>query len=253
MTSESFNVDLHVKILDEQVIRQAKSRGLDALVYAPHFERLPDIRDRARQFSDDDLRVFPGRELFTGAWQHRRHILAVGLEERVPDFLTLEGTMAELRRQDAAVLVPHPGFLNVSLGLDAIQRYRDTIDAVEVYNPKHLSYHNSRAERFAREADLPGFTSSYAHLRGTVGEVWTAFESAVSGEAEFVDALKSGIARTIHHRDGPTHVLRRGLEFAHLGYENSWEKFDRVMLQGTAPTHPDHVAYDDRFDDVKVY
>jgi hypothetical protein len=47
--------------------------------------------------------------------------------------------------------------------------------------------------------------------------------------------------------------VRCALEFAHLGYENTWEKFDRVMLQGTEPTHPDHVAYGGAFDDVKVY
>src|SRR6056297_2144201 len=102
VTSEGFTVDLHVKILDEQVVERAKARGLDALVYAPHFTRLPDIRERAERFSDDELTVFPGRELFTGTWQRRRHVLAVGLDEMVPDFLTLDGTMAELGEQSAA-------------------------------------------------------------------------------------------------------------------------------------------------------
>jgi len=253
VTSQGFDVDLHVKVLDEQVVQQAKRRGLDAIVYAPHFTRLPDIRERASQFSDEELTVYPGRELFTGTWQQRRHVLAVGLDEQVPDFLTLAGTMAELRRQDAAVLVPHPGFLSVSLGREELGRYRETIDAVEVYNPKHLPYHNRRAERFASETELPAFTSSYAHLHRTVGEAWTRFDRTFDGAADFADALKTGVPRRIHRREGVGHALRRGLEFAHLGYENSWEKFDRVMLQGTAPTHPDHVAYRGAFDDVKVY
>jgi predicted metal-dependent phosphoesterase TrpH len=253
VTSEAFNVDPHVKVLDEAVVERAKARGLDALVYAPHFTRLPDIRARAERFADDDLAIYPGRELFTGTWQRRRHVLAVGLEEPVPDFLTLDGAMAELRRQGAGVLVPHPGFLSVSLGLEAIRTYRETIDAIEGYNPKYLPHHTRRAHRFARETGLPTFTSSYAHLQGTVGEAWTAFEAPLPDESAFVEALASGAPRSLAHRDGPGHLLRRGLEFAHLGYENSWEKFDRVMLQGTAATHPDHVAYDGEFDDVKVY
>jgi len=253
VTSEGFTVDLHVKILDEQVVERAKARGLDALVYAPHFTRLPDIRERAERFSDDELTVFPGRELFTGTWQRRRHVLAVGLDEMVPDFLTLDGTMAELGEQSAAVLVPHPGFLSVSLGLEELRTYRDTIDAVEVYNPKFLPHHTRRARRFVRETGLPTFASSYAHLTGSIGEAWVTFESALDGEAAFADALRAGVGRRISHRDGLAHTLRRGIEFAHLGYENSWEKFDRVMLQGTAPTHPDHVAYEGQFDDVKVY
>ncbi|QIO22416.1 PHP domain-containing protein [Haloarcula sp. JP-L23] len=253
VTSEGFHVDLHVKIMDERVVQRAKARGLDALVYAPHFTRLPDIRAKAERFSDEELTVIPGRELFTGTWQRRRHVLAVGLDEQVPDFLTLDGTMAELERQDAAVLVPHPGFLSVSLGIEELRTYASVIDAVEVYNPKHLPHHNRRARRFARETDLPTFASSYAHLHGSIGEAWTAFDEALQTADELARALRDEVPRRIVHRDGLRHTLRRGLEFAHLGYENSWEKFDRVMLQGTAPTHPDHVAYDGKFDDIKVY
>ena len=253
MTSEGFTVDLHVKVLDEQVVQRAKARGLDALVYAPHFIRLPDIRTRARRFSDEELTVYPGRELFTGTWQRRRHVLAVGLDEQIPDFLTLDGTMAELRRQDAAVLVPHPGFLSVSLGLEELRTYRETVDAIEVYNPKFLPHHSRRARRFAGTTGLTRFASSYAHLPGTIGEAWVRFDEPLADEAALTRALREGTPRQVCHRDGPLHTLRRGVEFAHLGYENSWEKFDRVMLQGTAPTHPDHVAYGGAFDDVKVY
>ncbi|MFB6309309.1 MAG: PHP-associated domain-containing protein [Haloarculaceae archaeon] len=253
MSDEGFRVDGHVKILDETVVQRAKARGLDAIVYAPHFERLPTIRERAERFSDDDLRVFPARELFTGNWQRRRHVLAVGLDEPVPDFLTLDGTLAELRRQDAAVMVPHPGFLTVSLTAEEVAEYSDTIDAVETYNPKYLPHHSRRARRIADDTGLPAFATSYAHLRGTVGEVWTEFERAFETVEEYADAIKAGTAGEIRSRRGPVHALRRGLEFAHLGYENSWKKFDRIMLQGTEPTHPDHVAYEGKFDDVKVY
>ncbi|MBV0923432.1 PHP domain-containing protein [Halomicroarcula limicola] len=253
MTSEGFNVDPHVKVLDESVVQRARERGLDALVYAPHFTRLSEIRARAERFSDDDLRVYPARELFTGTWQRRRHVLAVGLEEQVPDFLTLDGTMAELRRQEAAVLVPHPGFLSVSLGISELETYRNTIDAIETYNTKFLPHHTRRAERFARETDLPTFASSYAHRTGSIGEVHVSFDRSFDDAEAFAAALRDGEPRRIVHRDGVSHTGRRMLEFAHLGYENSWEKFDRVMLQGTAPTHPDHVAYDGQFDDVKVY
>ena len=253
MTDDGFRVDLHVKVLDEAVVRRAKDRGLDALVYAPHFTRLADVRERASQFSDDELTVVPARELFTGPWRDRRHVLAVGLTDPVPDFLTLEGTMAELARQDAAVLVPHPEFLTVSLDEARIRTYRDQIDAVEVYNPKHLPRHNRRAREIAKTLDLPAFASSYAHLRGTVGAAWVTFDRRPDDEAALVDALKNREPRRVFHRDGPGHGLRCAAEFCHLGYENTWSKFDRVMLRGTEPTHPDHVAYEGRFDDVKVY
>ena len=46
-SGEGTRVDLHVKILDETVVDRAKARDLDVLVYAPHFEHIEAIRERA--------------------------------------------------------------------------------------------------------------------------------------------------------------------------------------------------------------
>ena len=250
---DEFRVDAHVKVLDERVVERAKARDLDALVYAPHFTRLPDIEARAERFSDEELLVVPAREVFTGDWRNRKHVLAIGLSEPVPDFISLEAAMAEFDRQGAAVLAPHPAFATVSLEAHDFKAHGDRIHAVEVYNPKHWSNHNERARELAREFEFPAFGSSYAHLRGTVGEVWTAFEERLETADELVAALRDGAPRRVYHRGGADHRLRCAAEFGHLFYENSWQKLDRVFLSGTEPTHPDHIAYDGRFDDVSVY
>ena len=244
---------MHVKILDERVVSRAKARGLDVLVYAPHFVRLPDIRARAERFSDDELLVVPAREVFTGAWNDRKHLLAVGLSEPVPDFVTLDGALAEFARQDAATLVPHPELLMVSLTAADVAEHREALHAVETYNAKAFSRHNRRGREIARETGLPGFGSSYAHLRGTIGEAWTEFDRDIDSEADLVAALRDGADRRVKRRSGLSHTLRGAVEFAHLGYENSWGKIDRLLLSGMEPTHPNHIAYDGRFDDVSVY
>lgn len=253
MTEAPTRVDPHVKVLTEGVVARAKARGLDALVYAPHFRRLPEIRARAERASDEELTVIPGREVFTGSWRTRKHVLAVGLTDPVPDFITLEGAMAAFARQDAAVLVPHPAFLTVSLTPADLRTYRDRIHAVETYNPKHWPHHNRRARGLQADLGVPAFGSSYAHLGGTVGEVWTAFPGIDPAEAAIVDALRTGRPRSIERRRGTGHEARCTLEFAHLFAENTWKKFDRVVLSGMEATHPDHPAYDGRFDDVRAY
>jgi predicted metal-dependent phosphoesterase TrpH len=48
----ALRIDPHVKVLDDRVVRRAKARGIDAVVYAPHFTRLPEIRDRAARVPD---------------------------------------------------------------------------------------------------------------------------------------------------------------------------------------------------------
>jgi predicted metal-dependent phosphoesterase TrpH len=251
--ADATRVDMHVKTLDERVVRRAKARGLDVLVYAPHFVRLPEIRATATRFSDDDLLVVPAREVFTGSWRNRRHLLAVGLTDPVPDFITLDGALREFDRQDAAVVVPHPELMNVSMSHEDIATYREAIDAVETYNAKCQPCQNRRGQRIAAALDVPKFGSSYAHLRSTIGEAWTQFETVVDDESDLVDALKSGVSRRVLHRPGLAHRVRSLVEFTHLGFENSWGKFDRLLLSGMEPTHPRQVAYDGRFDDVSVY
>jgi predicted metal-dependent phosphoesterase TrpH len=246
-------VDLHAKVLDDEAVRRAKAAGIQVLVYAPHFTRLDDARERAAAFSDDELLVVPAREVFTGSFRDRKHVLAIGLDDPVPDFITLDRALDECERQGAAVLAPHPNFLNVSLTTADIDRLRDTVDAVETYNPKHLTWQNRRASELAETYDLPPFASSYAHQPATVGEVWTEFEADIDSEADLVDALQRGVPRTVGHRNGLQHRKRCLAEQLHLVYENSWEKIDRLLLSGTEPTHPRHIAYAGEFDDAAVY
>ncbi|GAB3029483.1 PHP-associated domain-containing protein [Natronobiforma cellulositropha] len=255
MTDREFRADLHVKVLSERVVERAIAAGLDAIVYAPHFTRLPEIRRRAQAYSSEELLVVPAREVFTGSWRDRKHVLALGLTDPVPDFISLEAAMAAFERQGAAVLAPHPEFLNVSLTQTDIATYRDVIDAVEVYNPKHLRSHNRRARELADSLSLPPFSSSYAHLPETVGVTHTAFDAdlGLETEADLVAALRGGVARRVVYENGHARWLTSARELAHLCYENTWQKVDRLFLQGTEPTHPEHIAYRGAFDDVSVY
>jgi predicted metal-dependent phosphoesterase TrpH len=253
MAGDGVAVDLHVKVLDEGVVRRAKAAGLDVLVYAPHFTHLSTIRRRAERFSDEDLLVVPGREYFTGKWSDRKHVLAVDPDYPVPDFLTLEDTMAELAEQETAVIAPHPEFLTLSVTREDIAEYADRIDAVEVYNPKHWPWDNERAREIARDAELPTYVSSYAHLAPTIGEAWIELDAEIEDATDLVAALRNGATRRMFHRDGLAHVLKCRAEFAHLGWENSWEKFDRVVLTDVEPTNPRAEGYDDRFAAMNVY
>ena len=246
-------VDPHVKVLDESVVRLAKQRDLDTIVYAPHFVRLPDIEARAAAHSDAELTVLPGREIFTGDWRNRRHLLAIGLDHPVPDFISLEGALQACERQGASVLVPHPTFMTVSLTASEVQEHVQRIDAIERYNPKFLPTHTRAVGRLVRTLDVPTFGSSYAHLAGTVGEVWTE----VRGRIDSVDALQVAIAENgflrVRRREGMGHFGRRAIECGHLVWENSWKKFDRVVLHDREATHPQHPTYEGRFDAVAVY
>lgn len=252
MPEPTIAVDLHIKVLDEAVVSRAKARGLDAVVYAPHFVRLPEIRERAAAFSDDELAVLPGREVFTGTWRNRKHVLGIGLESPVPDYIDLEAAIGALEAQSAAVLVPHPEFLTVSLDRIDVETHRDAIHAGEVYNAKGIGPFNRQARRVVEAAGLPPFGSSYAHLRGSVGTVWTAFPDVEPTESAVVEALRGGAPRTVHHGRGLAHQIQQAAEFAHLLYENTVTKAS-TFAAGPKATSPQHPAYGGAFDDVAVY
>ncbi|WP_248518138.1 PHP domain-containing protein [Salinarchaeum laminariae] len=260
-------IDPHVKVLDESIVERAADRGIDAVVYAPHFTRLPEIERRARALSTEDVLVAPAREVFTGTYQNRKHVLALGLDEPVPDFISLEAAMAEFERQDATVLAPHPEYLTVGLSEADLWKYADRIDAIEVYNPKYLPGHGPRSRSIATELDLPAFGSSYAHLGWTVGDVWTETAQPVAADRRPEDDQDpdcSEHATTIAHaltdagnrvsrRSGVGQRLRSASEIGHLAWENTWKKIDRIGFPGMEDTHPHDDLYDGRFDDAYVY
>lgn len=249
--AESTRVDLHVKILDDEVVRRAKQAGLDVLVYAPHFTHLSEIRERAQQYTDDELLVVPARECFIDRWNQRRHVLVVDPSEPIPDFLTFEATMAELDRRDETLLAPHPEFLTMSLSEADIREYRDAFDAIEVFCPKNFWFHTRRMKAIAGDLDLPTYVSSYSHLPQTVGEAWVEFERPIETADDLTAAIEAGADPGCYRNDGLAHLLKRRLEFLHLGKENTWDKFKRVVVEDEEPTNPYNSNYDERFvDDV---
>lgn len=248
MAMVTTRVDPHVKVLDAGVLARARRRGLDALVYAPHFTPWPDIVAAATAASSDDLLVVPGREVFTGPWHDRKHVLALDLDAPIPDFIPLEDTMAALDEQDACVLAPHPAYLTISLSPADLERYRGQLRAIERYNPKFLPWHGPRAERLAADLDRPTFASSYAHLRATVGAAWTDVEGAIESADDLVEAIRAGRIVDVGAVAGPARYRHALAEIGHIGYENSLSKARRVLGPGREPTHPDRPLYGGRFE-----
>lgn len=236
-------VDPHVKVLDERVRHRAKRHDLDAIVYAPHYTPWPSIVERAMAVSDAELTVIPAREVFTGSWRHRKHVLALDLDEPVPDFLTLEHTMARLREQEACVIAPHPGYLSMSLTPADVETYRAEIAAVEVYNPKFLPWHTRRARTLADRLELPAIASSYAHLCGTVGSVAIDLEVSRHDRAGIIEALRRGAVTAVSLPDRHERLRRSGAELAHLAWENSGIRIRRSLAGGPVATHPSAPIY----------
>ena len=93
-------------------------------------------------------------------------MIGLFLTERIPRGLTLEQTIAEIRRQGGVVYVPHPFDRMHSVpDYEHLLAILDEIDAIEVFNPRvAISSFNEEAARFAAKYRLTAGAGSDAHV-----------------------------------------------------------------------------------------
>ncbi|MFL5876114.1 MAG: glycosyltransferase, partial [Solirubrobacteraceae bacterium] len=86
----------------EKLLETAKARGLGAIAITDHNEisGALDARDKA-----DGIKVIVAEEVKTA---DQGEVIGLFIEEKIPRGLTLEETIAEIKRQGGLVYVPHP-------------------------------------------------------------------------------------------------------------------------------------------------
>jgi predicted metal-dependent phosphoesterase TrpH len=173
----------------ELLLEQAAAVGLDAIAVTDHDE-IDASLEAADKASEYGLLGIPGMEVTSAAG----HVLALGVEEAVPQGLSFAETLTRIRQLGGLAVVPHP-FQESRSGVMA-NVDRDTLataDAIEVYNSRLLTGRaNRQAERFAKEYSLPMTAGSDAHISEMVGQAVTKVET--DGE-ETVDAILDAIRR----------------------------------------------------------
>ncbi len=174
----------------ELILEHASDIGLDGVVITDHDEI--DASLKAAELAEDyGLIGVPGVEVSTKAG----HLLAIGVEQRPEERKPLRETIAEVREEGGAAVIPHP-FQRTRHGVK--KRKIRKPDAIEIYNSwLFTGYRNRRAKTFAEKRDIPGVAASDAHSVGTVGRAYTeiVFEEKRSKEEigceDIVEAIKA--------------------------------------------------------------
>jgi predicted metal-dependent phosphoesterase TrpH len=189
----------------EMLLEQAAAVGLDALAVTDHDEI--DASLRAAELAEDyGLVGIPGMEVTSADG----HVLAIGVEDAVPTGLPFTDTLDEIRDRGGLAVVPHP-FQSSRSGVMANITKAELAgaDAIEVYNSRLLTGRaNRKAEKFAREHDLPMTAGSDAHIAEMVGQAVTR----VGADEHSVDAILDAIAAgetTVEGKRTPWHISFR--------------------------------------------
>ena len=180
-TDHSYDCATPVEVL----LAEARSRGLGAIAITDHNEvsGAHEARNRA-----EGIRVIIGEEVKTA---DQGEVIGLFIEEKIPRGMTLQETIAEIKRQGGLVYVPHPfDRLHSVPDYEHLLDVLDDVDAIEVFNPRvAITEFNDEAARFAAKYRIPAGAGSDAHVPQGLGSVRIRMRE-FDGPEEFLESLR---------------------------------------------------------------
>jgi predicted metal-dependent phosphoesterase TrpH len=192
---ELIDVDLHMHTDHSHdcvtpvdvLLATARERGLGAIAVTDHNEISGALAARAKA-AEYGVKVIVGEEVKTA---DQGEVIGLFIEEKIPRGLTLEETIADIKRQGGLVYVPHPfDRLHSVPDYEHLLAVVDDVDAIEVFNPRiAIPAFNEEAVRFAGKYRIVGGAGSDAHVAQGLGEVRIKMRD-FDGPEEFLESLR---------------------------------------------------------------
>jgi glycosyltransferase involved in cell wall biosynthesis len=181
-TDHSYDCATPVEVL----LTEARARGLGAIAITDHNE-ISGALD-ARSKAPTGLRVIVAEEIKTA---DQGEVIGLFIERKIPRGMTLQQTIAEIKRQGGLVYVPHPfDRLHSVPDYEHLLDVLDEVDAIEVFNPRvAIAEFNEEALRFAAKYRIPAGAGSDAHVPQGLGSVRIRMREFV-GPEEFLESLR---------------------------------------------------------------
>ena len=169
----------------DRLLEGAKAAGLGAIAVTDHNEISGALEARERA---DGIKVIVAEEVKT---KEQGEVIGLFIEEKIPRGLSLEETIAEIRRQGGLVYVPHPFDRMHSVpDYEHMLAVVEEIDAIEVFNPRvAISAFNEEAARFAAKYRIVAGAGSDSHVVQGLGSVKIRMRD-FDGPEEFLESLR---------------------------------------------------------------
>jgi hypothetical protein len=170
----------------EVLLATARAQGLGAIAVTDHNEISGALEARA-QSHDAGVKVIVGEEIKTAG---QGEVIGLFIEEKIPRGLSLEETIAEIKRQGGLVYVPHPfDRMHAVPDYEHLLTILEQVDAIEVFNPRvAISAFNEEAQRFAAKYRIVAGAGSDSHVAQGLGSVRIGMRD-FDGPSEFLQSL----------------------------------------------------------------
>jgi predicted metal-dependent phosphoesterase TrpH len=175
----------------EVLLATARTQGLGAIAVTDHNEISGALEARAqaeRSGTQASVKVIVAEEVKTAG---QGEVIGLFIEEKIPRGLSLEETVAEIKRQGGLVYVPHPFDRMHSVpDYEHLLKIIDDVDAIEVFNPRvAIGAFNEEAARFAAKYRIVAGAGSDSHVAQGLGSVRVRMRD-FQGPAEFLQSLR---------------------------------------------------------------
>ncbi len=180
-TDHSYDCATPVEVL----LAEARQRGLGAIAITDHNEISGALDARAKA---DGIKVIVAEEVKTA---NQGEVIGLFIEEKIERGMTLEETIAEIKRQGGLVYVPHPFDRMHSVpDYEHLNAVIADVDAIEVFNPRvAIAEFNEEALRYALKYRVPAGAGSDAHVPQGLGSVRIRMRD-FNGPEEFLESLR---------------------------------------------------------------
>jgi glycosyltransferase involved in cell wall biosynthesis len=171
----------------EVLLDTARRQGLGAIAVTDHNEISGALEARAKA-ADFGVKVIVGEEVMTAS---QGEVIGLFIEEKIPRGMTLQETVAEIKRQGGLVYVPHPfDRMHAVPDYEHLLAIVDDVDAIEVFNPRvAIGAFNEEAERFAAKYRMVAGAGSDSHVAQGLGSVRIRMRD-FDGPKEFLESLR---------------------------------------------------------------
>jgi predicted metal-dependent phosphoesterase TrpH len=175
----------------EVLLATAQAQGLGAIAVTDHNEISGALEARAQargSSAHPPVKVIVAEEVKTAG---QGEVIGLFIEEKIPRGLSLEETVAEIRRQGGLVYVPHPFDRMHSVpDYEHLLKILDEVDAIEVFNPRvAIGAFNEEAARFAAKYRIVAGAGSDSHVAQGLGSVRVRMRD-FNGPGEFLQSLR---------------------------------------------------------------
>jgi predicted metal-dependent phosphoesterase TrpH len=146
----------------------AISRGMLDIVAITDHNRIDFAQQLNKQLGE---KIIIGEEIMTSEGE----IIGLFLKKLIKPGLDAQTTVAEIRKQNGLVYIPHPfETFRKGLSLTTLEKILKNIDMIEVFNGRALLQNkHKKTTKYAKLHDIPAVASSDAHGVSALGGTYT--------------------------------------------------------------------------------